>query len=190
MKLTRAFYTRPTLTVAKELLGKYLVFRDKSARIIEVEAYIGQDDKACHARCGKTKRNEVMFLRGGHAYIYLIYGIYHCLNITTEKEGFPSAVLIRAVDHPQANGSVSARPSLDGPGKLCRYFSLTRAQNGLDLSTTLEVNPEPSRGIDLTRSKLYIEDRGEKVGKIIKTPRLGVDYAGKDSKLPWRFLIK
>lgn len=166
MKLSRSFYTRPTLQVAKELLGKYLVFRDKSAKITEVEAYIGQKDQACHAACGKTKRNEVMFKKGGFAYIYLIYGIYHCLNITTENEGFPAAVLIRAVDHPDANG----------PGKLCRYFGLTKVQNG----------------VDITRSELYIEDRGDRIAKsqIIATPRIGVDYAGKDAKLPWRFLIK
>lgn len=176
MKLPRLFYTRPTLKVARELLGKYLVYKRKSARICEVEAYIGQDDKACHAHSGKTKRNEVMFRRGGHAYIYLIYGLHHCLNITTEKEGFPSAVLIRAVEHPQAHGSVSARQTLDGPGKLCRYFGLTKTQNGLDL----------------TRSKMYIEDRQENIrpNQIVQTPRIGVNYAGKDAKLPWRFTIR
>lgn len=166
MKLTRAFYTRPTLKVARDLLGKYLVFKGKSGRISEVESYIGQDDKACHAARGKTKRNEVMFQKGGFAYIYLIYGIYHCLNITTEKEGFPSAVLIRALKHPKANG----------PGKLCRWLGLTRAQNGLDL----------------TRSEMYIEDSPTRISakNINATPRIGVDYAGESAKLPWRFLIK
>lgn len=164
--MTRDFYLRPTLIVAKNLLGKYLVFHDKSGRICEVEAYIGQDDLACHATRGKTKRNEVMFYCGGHAYIYLIYGIYNCLNIVTEKEGFPAAVLIRAIELKNANG----------PGKLCRTLGLTRQHNGLDL----------------TKSELYIEDR-EKIistNKIIQTPRIGVDYSGESAQLPWRFAIK
>ncbi len=166
MKFARAFYTRPTLEVAKDLLGKYLVFKNMSGKISEVEAYIGQDDQACHASHGKTKRNEVMFKKGGFAYIYIIYGLYHCLNITTEKEGFPSAILIRALEHPKATG----------PGKLCRYFDITRKQNGLDL----------------TRSQMYIEDRHVRISpkNIIATPRIGVDYAGGDAQLPWRFLIK
>jgi DNA-3-methyladenine glycosylase len=175
-KLPRQFYTRSTLTVAKELLGKYLVFKNKSAKICEVEAYIGQNDRACHASAGKTKRNLTMFYLGGHSYVYLIYGIYHCLNLVTEKEGFPAAVLIRALEYPNANG----------PGKLCREFAINLSHNGLDL----------------TDSQMYIEDRparhasqgdadgGEPNPKIFKTPRIGVDYAGKDAKLPWRFCLK
>jgi DNA-3-methyladenine glycosylase len=164
--LKRSFYTRPTLEVARDLLGKYLVFKSKAGKITEVEAYIGQDDKACHAAGGKTKRNEVMFMKGGYAYVYLIYGLYHCLNVTTEKAGFPSAILIRAIDNPQANG----------PGKLCRYFGITRAHNGLDL----------------TRSDLYIEDRGVIISAndIGQSKRIGVDYAGESANLPWRFYLK
>lgn len=192
MKLKRSFYTRPTLIVARGLLGKYLVYKDKSARICEVEAYVGQDDKACHAACGKTKRNEMMFKKGGFAYIYIIYGIYHCLNITTEKEGFPSAVLIRAVEHPEANGSVSARPSLDGPGKLCRYFGLTKTQNGLDLTKgPIYIKDRAMSDIKSDRPvATKLRHRGERPKNIIATPRIGVDYAGKDAQLPWRFLIK
>jgi DNA-3-methyladenine glycosylase len=165
-KLKRSFYLRPTLQVARELLGKYLIFEKKSGQITEVEAYIGQDDKACHAAGGKTERNAVMFKKGGFAYVYLIYGIYHCLNVTTEHEGFPSAVLIRAVEGPRA----------DGPGKLCRFFGITRTQNGLDL----------------TRNDLYIEDRETQISpsKIGSSPRIGVDYAGESAKLPWRFFLK
>lgn len=182
MRLQRAFYLRPTLEVARDLLGKYLVFQNKSGKIVEVEAYIGHDDLACHASSGKTKRNEVMFFRGGHAYIYIIYGLYHCLNIVTEKEDFPAAVLIRAIELEGANG----------PGKLCRAFGLTRDHNGLDLTTTLKVNPERSRGVDLTKPPLYIEDREEQItqSQIAQTPRIGVDYAGKSAQLPWRFIIK
>lgn len=171
--LKRSFYTRPTLQVAQDLLGKYLVFGKKSGMITEVEAYIGFDDKACHAARGQTKRNEIMFRKGGFAYIYLIYGIYHCLNITTEKKGFPSAILIRSLDLKNSNG----------PGKLCREFGLTRAQNGLDV----------------TRPPIYIEDRlarrsfseggGDPNYNIIQTPRIGIDYSGKSAELPWRFLI-
>ena len=178
--LNRAFFLRPTLKVAQDLLGKYLVFNNISGKICEVEAYIGQNDKASHASCGKTKRNEIMFKKGGFAYIYLIYGIYNCLNITTENEGFPSAVLIRAIELPDANG----------PGKLCRKFGLNRSHNGFDLTTPPQVNPEKSRGIDVARGPIYIEDMEEPIGKIIKTPRIGVDYAGDHAKLPWRFCLK
>lgn len=166
MILKRNFYLKPTLQVAKNLLGKYLVYKDKSAKIIEVEAYIGQKDLACHASKGKTKRNEAMFLEGGHTYIYLIYGIYHCLNIVTGKREHPEAILIRALEY----------EGCDGPGKLCRKFGLKRAQNGLDL----------------TKGPIYIEDRGVKIAKnrIIGTSRIGVAYAGKWAKKPWRFLIK
>ena len=178
MILKRSFYLKPTLDVAYDLIGKYLVFQDKPAKIVEVEAYIGQNDKACHASCGKTRRNEAMFLQGGHAYIYIIYGLYHCLNIVTEKEGFPAAVLIRAIELDGA----------DGPGKLCRTLGLSREHNGLDLTTSLKVNPERSRGVDLTKPPLYIEDRGERPLKILQSKRIGVDYAGKSAKLPWRFV--
>ena len=173
MKLPRQFYLQPTLKVAQELLGKYLVFKGKSARIIETEAYIGENDQACHASKGRTKRTETMYLQGGHAYIYLIYGMYYCFNIVTEKAGFPAAVLIRALD----------LPNTDGPGKLCREFGLSKRQNGLDL----------------TASELYIEDRparrsfseggGDIAKKILKTPRVGVAYAGADAKKLWRFVL-
>jgi len=186
MILPRSFYTRDTLQVARDLLGKYLVYKDKSAKIIEVEAYIGQDDKACHAACGKTKRNEVMFKKGGFAYIYLIYGMYNCLNISTENEGFPAAVLIRALDLPGA----------DGPGKLCRLFGLTRVQNGLDVThPPLYIEDRPARHASPARNAFVADGQGDAGGediveKILKTPRIGVDYAGKDAQLPWRFLIK
>src|SRR3990172_2939646 len=156
MKLKRNFYLQPTLIVAEQLLGKYLIFDGKAAQIIETEAYIGPDDLACHARHGKTKRNEVMFGPGGFAYIYFVYGMYHMLNIVTEKEGFPAAVLIRALDI----------PNCDGPGKLTRVFDITRKENG----------------IDLTGSRMYIEDRKVPIGTIKRKRRIGIDYAGKCAK--------
>ncbi len=166
IRYKRSFYIRPTLKVARNLLGKYLVFGKRAGKIIEVEAYIGQDDQACHAARGMTRRNQVMFKQGGFAYVYLIYGIYHCLNITTEKSSFPSAILIRAIDNAYSNG----------PGKLCRYFGITRKDNGLDL----------------TRSDLYIEDRGVIIlpKDIRQSTRIGVEYAGRSAKLPWRFCLK
>ena len=105
--LTRAYFNRPTLTVARSLIGKYLVReidgRVLAGKIVEVEAYVGPKDKACHASKGRTQRTEVMFGPAGGAYVYLIYGMYHCLNVVTEREEFPSAVLIRAIE---LNGAV------------------------------------------------------------------------------------
>src|SRR5690348_6500444 len=123
--LPRDFYARPTLTVARELLGQILVHGEKRVRIVETEAYIGPEDLACHAARGRsTPRNEVMYGEPGHAYVYFIYGMYYWLNVVTEREGFPAAVLIRAGD-----------PGAKGPGVLCRELGLTREHNGLDLTS-------------------------------------------------------
>ena len=116
-KLSRSFYSRPTLAVAADLVGKFLVYHSPtgrlSARIVEVEAYIGRDDPACHAARGMTDRNAVMFGLPGFAYIYFIYGMYHCLNFVTEPEGSPAAVLLRAAE-PQEGQDIMTRLS---PGK-------------------------------------------------------------------------
>ncbi|MBI2063195.1 MAG: DNA-3-methyladenine glycosylase [Candidatus Yanofskybacteria bacterium] len=170
-KLTREFFNRPTLSVAKELLGKFLVRKTGrkvvAAMITETEAYCGPRDLASHASRGKTKRTEVMFGPPGYAYVYLIYGMYHCFNIVTERDGYPAAVLIRAID-------VS---SINGPGKLCRYFQIDRTLNNNDLSKN---------------NKLWIEDRGTKIrqNQITRSPRIGVDYAGKYKDKLWRFCVK
>lgn len=175
--LSRSFYNRPTKTVALELLGKILCRKIGSkvykGKIVEVEAYLGIKDLACHTSKGRTKRNEVMFGPAGHAYVYFIYGMYHCFNIVTEKEGNPCAVLVRALEplslkmHPK---------SLSGPAKLCRELKIDRSLNGRDLTKY---------------RKLWIED-GEKISpsQIKKSKRIGVDYAGiwKDRML--RFYIK
>jgi len=155
MKLKRSFYLRPTIEVAQDLLGKFLVRRYRGkiyqAEICETEAYRGFDDKACHGHKSRTKRNEMMFHHGGLAYVYLIYGVYHCLNLVTENKDFPSAVLIRGLDC----------KNCDGPGKLCRAFKITKKNcNGLDICSNI----------------LWIEDRGAKV-KYEKLKRVGVDYA-------------
>jgi len=169
MKLKRDFYQKPTLSAARDLLGKFLVhnYRGKIYRgmIIETEAYSGFEDLACHGSRGMTERNKIMFRQGGFAYVYLIYGIYHCLNIVTEKEGKPSAVLIRGLDYPNA----------DGPGKLCRAFKITKQNHN---------------GLDLTGDKLWVEDRGFKNFKIQKGPRIGIDYAKHCANWHWRFWIE
>ncbi|HRD02851.1 MAG TPA: DNA-3-methyladenine glycosylase [Candidatus Saccharicenans sp.] len=177
-RLGRSFYQQPTLKVAHELLGKYIVRKVGSkkltGKIVETEAYIGPQDKASHAYGGKvTPRNRVEYEEGGHVYIYLVYGMYWQLNIITSLAGKPECVLIRALEVPGENKDIAS-----GPGKLCRYLQL-------DKSFYAE---------DLTRSKrMWIEERGETVGpaQIERTPRIGIDYAGPDwSQKKWRFLIK
>ncbi len=180
MKLPRSFYQRPTLEVARDLIGKRLVrvlptrdqrpeTRDlRSGIIVETEAYIGAEDLACHAARGRTARTEVMFQAGGVAYIYLIYGVYNCLNLVTEGEGFPAAVLIRALEpEPPLEGGTN------GPGKLCRALAIVRSLNG-----------DPLDG-----DVLFVEDSGEAAPPVAISARIGVDYAGEWSQRPWRFYI-
>lgn len=178
-KLNREFYLRPTLDVARDLIGKYLVFKTGgkvlSARLVEVEAYIGENDPACHAAVGRTDRNGVMYGPGGYSYVYFIYGMYHCLNVVTENEGFPAAVLIRGAepvegveimlsqfDNKKNNGLTS------GPGKLCKAFGLSREHNGLDLVGDI----------------LFIEDRGFRPARIENSSRIGIKKAVEKK---WRF---
>src|SRR5690348_7616811 len=131
-KLPRSFYNRDTLTVAKELLGKYLVHQDKDiiriGKIVEVEAYLGAHDLAAHSAKGLTPRTKVMFGPPGYSYVYLIYGIYHCMNVVTEEEGHASAVLIRALE-PIKN----IKGRTQGPGLLCKAMSIDRQLHGHDL---------------------------------------------------------
>ena len=194
-KLPRAFYDRDTLTVARELLGKHLVRvadgLPLTLRITETEADIGRMDKACHAYGYKrTKRTETLFAPPGTAYIYLIYGMYHCLNFVTEGENEPAAVLIRAgepVSPADADGIARLRFGygaaelsgyqrknfLNGPGKLCKGLALTREQNGLPL----------------TGDTLYVLDAGERPGQIQVSKRIGIDYAEEAVDFPWRFYL-
>ena len=171
--LTRTYFNRPTLTVARSLIGKYLIRgngkKTIAGRIIEVEAYVGPQDKACHASKGRTQRTEVLFGPPGVAYVYLIYGMYHCLNVVTEREEFPSAVLIRAIE---IDGEL-----IDGPGRLCRALQIDRRLNRADLTTG---------------ESLWFEDRGVLVerGDVGTHPRVGVDYAGAWAKKPWRFRLR
>ncbi len=131
--LPRNFYKQPTLIVAGKLLGKTLKFSSFSGIITEVEAYIGTDDPACHAAQGYTNRTSVMFGMPGFSYVYFIYGMYHCLNIVTETEGFPAAVLIR--------GLKLIKPlevNLNGPGILCKRLNITKEYNKRDLTINHE----------------------------------------------------
>jgi DNA-3-methyladenine glycosylase len=184
-KLPRFFYEQPTVEVARQLLGKYLVHKHPEGttvgRIVETEAYVGPEDRACHAARGRTRRTEVMFGAAGHAYVYLIYGFHCMLNIVTEPEDFPAAVLIRAVEPLSGTALMKKRRGIDeprslasGPGKLCQAFGIDRALNGYDLCGKM----------------LYIEDRAGSVPEIVATPRIGVDYAGRWKHKPWRFLIR
>src|ERR1035437_4839232 len=127
-KLPRSFYDRDTIAVAKELLGKYLVHGGRVGRIVEVEAYLGPHDLAAHSARGLTERTKTMFGPPGHAYVYLIYGMHHCMNVVTEREGNGAAVLLRAVE-PVKNLAAKT----NGPGLLCRALEIDRRLNGQDL---------------------------------------------------------
>jgi DNA-3-methyladenine glycosylase len=172
--LPRAYFRRPTLQVARSLLGKYLVRKKGrrifSGRIVEVEAYIGTEDRACHASKGRTARTDVMFGPAGVSYVYLIYGMYHCFNIVTERVGHPSAVLVRAVE------DAGTRALIDGPGRVCRFLSIDRKLNRSDLTAG---------------EALWVEDRGERVASsaVMAGRRVGVDYAGLWARKPWRFRL-
>ncbi len=136
-------------------------------RLVEVEAYCGPDDLAAHSARGLTSRTSVMFGPPGHAYVYLIYGMYHCLNFVTRPEGVPQAVLVRALEPGPGVGRCS------GPGLLCRALGIDRAQNG-----------RPLRPPDL-----YVVDDGVRPAAVHRTPRIGVDYSGEWRELPWRFVV-
>lgn len=170
-RLNRAFYDRDTISVARDLLGKYLVRiyrgRKRVGRIVEVEAYLGPHDRAAHSCRGLTPRTQIMFGPPGHAYVYLIYGMYCCMNVVTESEGHGSAVLLRALE-PVDN--IHGRTQ--GPGLLCRAMAIDRGLNGCDLLS----------------SHLHIaEKHDEPPVRIARRPRIGVDYAGAWARRLLRF---
>ncbi len=173
-KLSRKFYDRDTITVAKELLGKYLVHHthgiERIGKIVEVEAYLGPHDNAAHSAKGLTDRTKVMFGPPGHAYVYLIYGMYYCMNVVTEREGHASAVLLRAVE-PIKN--IDQRTQ--GPGLLCKALAINKQLNAHDLMS----------------DNFYIAAADDSARfSIVKKPRIGVDYAGHWAKRLLRFYIK
>jgi len=167
--LNKKFFNRSTITVSKELIGKYLVRnvrgREYAYMIIETEAYDGFEDKASHAYRGKTKRNEIMFQDAGKIYVYLTYGMHFMLNIVTGKEEYPAAVLIRGVE------------GITGPGRITKALKINKSLNAKLLNKN---------------SGLWIEDRGVKIKKedIIKTPRIGINYAEEWKDKPYRFLLE
>ena len=189
IKLKRSFYTRDVLTVAKELLGKILVKNEDgvvlAGKIVEVEAYDGEIDEAAHTFIGKTKRNEIMFGEGGFFYVYFTYGNHYCCNVVTGIKGKGTAVLIRAVEPVEGielmiknrfgrelKNEKEKFNLTSGPGKVCKAFSITKKEYG----------------IDLTGDEIYILDNKRVEEEAIGiSERIGIK---KSAHLPWRFFIK
>ena len=193
-RLNREFFSRNTITVAKELIGKYLIRETENGtivgEIIEVEAYLGTEDKACHSyNYKKTKRTKVMYEKPGTFYVYLIYGMYHCLNVITEPEAIPCAVLIRQVypidgielmiENRKNRVGKNFKNLTDGPGKLCMAYNITKDEfNGKDSC--------------VNDSKLFFAYNEKVFDKtIVALKRIGIDYAEEDKDKLLRFkLIK
>ena len=185
--LDRKFYKCDTLQVARPLLGKKLVRQinglELAGMIVETEAYCGKADSACHAHRGMTPRNAVMFGEPGHAYVYFTYGMHYMLNLVTEAEGRPCAVLVRAILPLDGILEMKARRKrkgaelTNGPAKLCQALSIDKSLNGWDLTCGKE---------------LWVEDYKKIPTKsILATHRIGIDYARKEDKdAPWRFLYQ
>ena len=171
-RLPREFYVRDTLRIAQALIGAHLVHLEGGARrigrIVETEAYLGPEDRAAHSARGRTPRTEVMFGPAGHAYVYLIYGCWHCLNVVTGPEEVPHAVLLRALE------PVSGLEGKTwGPGLLCRALGIDRRHNGVDLcGGTLSIERPPA---------------GRDPPRLGAARRIGVDYGGEWARRPWRF---
>lgn len=190
MILPAEFYRRPTLDVARDLIGKVLVHRSprgtSAGIIVEVEAYIGEADPACHAAAGRTPRNEPLYGPAGRAYVYLNYGLHHLVNAVTEDEGYPAAVLIRALEPVEGVAAMRRRrarapwragaPRLSddelcrGPGNLTRALGITLADN---------LRP-------LTRGPLTIQDRAVATGPVLWSPRIGIRHG---AERPWRAAV-
>jgi DNA-3-methyladenine glycosylase len=169
--LPEAFYARPARVVARALLGKVLQHRERTGRIVEVEAYVGPHDLACHASRGRTRRTDILWGPPGRAYVYFIYGMHWCFNAVTGPEGFASAVLVRGLEPMEG---LPSGVRLDGPGRLCRGLAITGAENGADLASSglriLDGPPVPRRSV-------------------CRGPRIGVDYAGPWAERPLRYWL-
>lgn len=163
MRLSDSFYKRNAVEVAKDLIGKNLVFNNYRGIITETEAYRGSDDEASHAYKGVSNRSAIMFGPPGYLYVYMIYGMYYCLNVVTEETGWPSAVLIRGLKLPDIY--------LSGPGKICRYLGITTSHNGINLADS---------------NNFYLTE-GMNIENITITPRIGIKKA---IDKPWRFIAK
>lgn len=183
--LPRSFYQRPTLEVARSLLGQLLVRsvdgQRLSGRVREVEAYIGEDDQASHAARGRTERNRAMYAVGGTAYVYFIYGMHYCLNVVTEAEGFPAAVLIRRIEPVEGVEFMAARRPgqprsrlADGPAKLCQALAIGRSLDGHDLTAGTDLWLEPGEPVP--------DDQ------VLITPRINVVGDERARTAPWRYV--
>lgn len=173
-RLPRDFYARKAIEVAPELLGRYLVHNVggelRVGRIVEVEAYLGAQDKAAHSSKGVTPRTRVMFGPPGHAYVYLIYGLHHCMNVVVDREGEGAAILIRALE---PVSGIDARTG--GPALLCKALDIDRRLNACDLLGT----------------ELYLaEPEDMPAFRVVRRPRIGVDYAGAWARRLLRFYIR
>ena len=176
-RLPRDFYARPTLKVARDLLGKVLALENagstKTARIVEVEAYLGGRDPASHAYRGLTPRTAPMFGPPGRSYVYFVYGMYHCLNVVTESDGIAGAVLLRGAEPLAGFDDVGPR-ALAGPGKLARAFGLTTKHTNLDL----------------VRSILTVRDTpGVPQSRVVRSVRVGINEHATTNK-PWRLYVR
>jgi DNA-3-methyladenine glycosylase len=186
--LNRPFFAQDTLSVARGLLGQRLVRildgERLSGRIVEVEAYIGEEDQACHARCGRTERNAPMYGPPGHAYVYFVYGMHHCFNVVADQEGFPAAVLVRALEPLEGIEAMRARRGgrsdvelTSGPARLCQALGIDRRLDGVDLCASDAV--------------LFIEENGAKLKGVVAAG-LRVGVRGDEAALtaPWRFYVR
>ena len=179
--LDRSFYARPTVEVARELLGKVIVHGETSGRIVETEAYLGLDDGAAHSARGVTPRTRVIFGVPGHAYVYLIYGMYECLNLVAEPEGAAGCVLIRALEpltglpimRRRRRAARGIEDLANGPGKLTQALGITRRHNG----------------VDVTRGPITVHSPAEDAGalEIAVSTRIGIT---KSADLPLRFFLR
>lgn len=182
--LPESFYESRTDRVARALLGQVLCVRTERgierALIVETEAYLGITDRACHAFQGRrTKRVEPLYLSGGHAYVYFIYGMYFCLNVVTRKAGRPEAVLIRAVEPLKRDPRIPVSEKVtNGPGKLCRFYGINLTDDRIDLTSK--------------KSRIWIEQGAMKVkrSQIETTARIGIDSTLEAKDLPLRFFLK
>jgi len=180
--LSASFYDRPTLEVAADLIGKVLVhtFRGKrtSGIIVEVEAYIGEEDPACHAAPGPTKRNQPLYGPPGRAYVYLNYGIHHLVNAVTEREGFPAAVLIRALEPLENVAAMRRRRGRLRKGGGGAIDDMQLCSGPGNLTVALGITPRHNRA-DLVRGSVTIEDQGLPKRPISWTPRIGISVGKK-----------
>ena len=194
MKLPRAFYDRPTLDVAGDLIGKVLVHNRRGVRtsgvIVEAEAYIGESDPACHAAPGPTRRNGPLYGPPGYAYVYLNYGIHSLVNFVTEQEGAPAAVLIRALDPLDGVAVMRRRRARESRGRRSGGDVAVLATHDLcrgpgNLTMAMGIGLRENR-LDLLGDRLFVEDRGVVVGPITWSPRIGI-RVGTDH--PWRVFV-